>query len=60
MWKQYFLLDPIFPERLLEAGYERTVDFMNSLFEDYSKRGLTHPTDRAIAISGLQTVSRER
>jgi len=31
------------------------VDFINSLFEDYSKRDLTHPTDRAIAISGLQT-----
>ena len=49
------MLDPIFPKRLLEAGYERTVDFINSLFEDYSKRDLTYPTDRAIAISGLQT-----
>jgi hypothetical protein len=55
MWKQYFLLDPIFPKHLLESGYERTVDFINSLFEDYSKRDLTLPTDRAIAISGLQT-----
>ncbi len=55
MWKQYFLLDPIFPKRLLDAGYERTVDFINSLFEDYSKRDLTYQTDRAIAISGLQT-----
>jgi hypothetical protein len=49
------LLDPIFPKRLLEAGSERIVDFINSLFEDYSKRDLTHLTDRAIAISGLQT-----
>jgi hypothetical protein len=55
VWKQYFLLDPIFPKRLLKAGYKRTLDFINSLFEDYSKRDLSHPTDRAIAISGLQT-----
>jgi hypothetical protein len=49
------LLDPIFPKRLQKAGYQRTVDFINNLFEDYSKRDLTHPTDKAIAISGLQT-----
>ncbi|KAH6667670.1 heterokaryon incompatibility protein-domain-containing protein [Halenospora varia] len=54
-WKHYFLLDPIFPKRLHEAGPERTVDFINSLLENYSKRILTEPTDRLIAISGLQT-----
>jgi hypothetical protein len=54
-WKQYFLLDPIFPKRLLEAGTERIVDFLNSLFEDYSIRGLTQPTDRIAAIFGLQS-----
>jgi hypothetical protein len=53
-WKQYFLLDPIFPKRLLEAGTERIVDFLNSLFEGYSMRGLTQPTDRVTAIFGLQ------
>jgi len=54
-WGPYFLLDPKFPQRLLEAGPERTIHFINALFEDYSKRGLTKSTDRAIAISGLQT-----
>lgn len=54
-WKQYFLLDPIFPKRLLEAGPERTVDFLNNLFENYSMRGLTQPTDRVTAIFGLQS-----
>jgi hypothetical protein len=53
--KQYFLLDPIFPERLLEAGTGRTVEFLNSLFEGYSKRGLTQPTDRITAIFGLKS-----
>ncbi len=54
-WGPYFSIDPKFPQRLLEAGPERTVHFINALFEDYSKRGLTKSTDRAIAISGLQT-----
>ena len=54
-WGPYFSLDPNFPQRLLEAGYERTVDFINTLFEDYSTRGLTESTNRAIAISRLQT-----
>lgn len=54
-WKQYFALDPIFPKRLLQAGPERTVDFLNSLFEGYLIRGLTQPTDRVAAISGLQS-----
>jgi hypothetical protein len=54
-WKQYFLLDPIFPKRLLEAGTERTIDFLNSLFEDYSMHGLTQSTDRITAIFGLQS-----
>ncbi|KAH8748007.1 hypothetical protein F5882DRAFT_311646, partial [Hyaloscypha sp. PMI_1271] len=54
-WGPYFSLDPIFPTRLLEAGYARIVDFINTLYEDYSKRGLTNSTDRAMAISGLQT-----
>ncbi|KAG4436739.1 hypothetical protein IFR05_007793 [Cadophora sp. M221] len=54
-WKQYFVLDPIFPKRLLEAGTERIVDFLNSLFEGYSMRGLTQPTDRVTAVFGLQS-----
>ncbi|RDW56940.1 hypothetical protein BP5796_13007 [Coleophoma crateriformis] len=54
-WGHYFLLDPIFPTRLLKAGTKRTVAFFNSLIEDYSVRGLSEPADRAIAIAGLQS-----
>ncbi|KAH6714793.1 hypothetical protein BKA61DRAFT_643473 [Leptodontidium sp. MPI-SDFR-AT-0119] len=43
------------PIRLLKAGLERTVDFLNSLFEGYSMRDLTQPTDRVAAIFGLQS-----
>lgn len=54
-WGPYFSLDPSFPQRLMQAGAERTIDFIETLFKDYSKRGLTNNTDRVIAISGLQT-----
>ena len=49
------MLDPNFPNRLLESGYQRTIEFIHFLFEDYSKRGLSERTDRAVAISGLET-----
>ncbi|KAH7385350.1 hypothetical protein DE146DRAFT_680954 [Phaeosphaeria sp. MPI-PUGE-AT-0046c] len=52
--KNYFLLDPGFPERLLGSGYRRTVEFIHFLFENYSKRGITKDTDRCVAISGLE------
>lgn len=52
--KQYFLLDPKFPDHLLLSGYSRTVNFIHFLFEDYSRRGLTQKTDRIVAISGLE------
>ena len=48
------MLDPNFPNRLLDSGYQRTMEFIHFLFEDYSKRDLTKKTDRAIAISGLE------
>jgi hypothetical protein len=48
------MLDPDFPSRLLETGDERTVNFISFLFQDYSKRVLTFPTDRHVAISGLE------
>jgi hypothetical protein len=51
--KKYFTLDPDFPARLLESGDQRTVEFIQFLSEEYSKRGLTEKTDRCIAISGL-------
>ncbi|RII05132.1 Heterokaryon incompatibility [Alternaria sp. MG1] len=53
--KKYFLLDPSFPDRLFQSGRSRTVEFIHFLFENYSKRGLTKPTDRRVAASGLET-----
>ncbi|KAF2180167.1 HET-domain-containing protein [Zopfia rhizophila CBS 207.26] len=51
--RQYFVLDPNFPKRLTESGYDRTVDFVQYLFEKYSRCGLTNKSDRDTAISGL-------
>ena len=48
------MLDPNFPNRLLKSGSIRTMEFIYSLFEDYSKRDLSEKTDRAVAISGLE------
>jgi hypothetical protein len=53
--RKYFMLDPNFPERLLEAGNERTIEFIQFLSTAYSKRGLTEKTDRCAAISGLES-----
>jgi hypothetical protein len=47
------MLDPNFPNRLLESGYRRTMEFIHFLFEDYSKRDLTEKTDKSVATSGL-------
>ena len=52
--KSYFLLDPSFPDRLLQSGRSRTVEFIHFLFEDYSRRDLTELKDRRIAASGLE------
>lgn len=51
--RQHFILDPNFPERLRESGYDRTVDFIKFLFKKYSQCGLTNESDRDTAISGL-------
>lgn len=51
--KTYFTLDPEFPDRLLKSGPGRTIRFLEFLFENYSKRGLTVKTDRCVAVSGL-------
>ena len=48
------MLDPNFPDRLLRSGYQRTMEFIHFLFEDYSKRDLSEKTDRAVATSGLE------
>jgi hypothetical protein len=51
--KQYFVIDPDFPKRLTASGYDRTVDFVQFLFEKYSRCGLSYESDRSTAISGL-------
>jgi hypothetical protein len=43
--KKYFMLDP----------NERTIDFIQFLSTEYSRRGLTVKTDRSTAISGLES-----
>jgi hypothetical protein len=53
--KKYFMLDPNFPERLLKVGNQRTIEFIQFLSTEYSKRGLTEKTDRCAAISGLES-----
>jgi hypothetical protein len=52
--RKYFMLDPSFPQRLLEAGDKRTIEFIQFLSTEYSRRGLTQTTDRCAAISGLE------
>jgi hypothetical protein len=49
------MLDPNFPKRLLKAGNERTIEFIQFLSTEYSKRGLTEKTDRCAAFSGLES-----
>ncbi|KFY81334.1 hypothetical protein V498_08715 [Pseudogymnoascus sp. VKM F-4517 (FW-2822)] len=52
--KKHFRLDPEFPRLLYRSGLAETWYFIQSLLEDYSKRGISKPEDRAVAISGLQ------
>jgi hypothetical protein len=49
------MLDPNFPKWLLDAGDERTIEFIKFLSTEYSRRGLTEKTDRCAAISGLES-----
>ncbi|KAF2820942.1 hypothetical protein CC86DRAFT_374182 [Ophiobolus disseminans] len=53
--RKYFMLDLNFPERLLKAGSKRTIDFIQFLSTEYSKRGLTEKTNRCAAISRLES-----
>ncbi|KFY22402.1 hypothetical protein V491_02812 [Pseudogymnoascus sp. VKM F-3775] len=52
--KKHFRLDPEFPRLLYRSGFAETWYFIQSLLEDYSKRGISKPEDRAVAIAGLQ------
>ncbi|KAK4161203.1 heterokaryon incompatibility protein-domain-containing protein [Cladorrhinum sp. PSN259] len=51
--KQYFILDPHFPDRLTNCGYTRAIDFVQFLFKKYSTSGLSFETDRDIAVYSL-------
>ncbi|KAI0904482.1 heterokaryon incompatibility protein-domain-containing protein [Ustulina deusta] len=53
--KKYFRLNPAFPSRLRRSGWVATLEFLQSLLKDYTQRGISIPTDRAVAISGLIT-----
>jgi hypothetical protein len=48
------MLDPNFPKRLLKSGPGRTLNCISYLIQEYSKRSLTVPTDRRVAISALE------
>jgi hypothetical protein len=48
-----FKLDPRFPDLLYSSGFTSTLRFLQSFLADYSKRGLSKSSDRAVAISGL-------
>jgi hypothetical protein len=52
--EEYLKYDQIFPSRLMTSSSDLTVEFLNSLFEDYSKRGLTKKSDRCVAMAGLE------
>ncbi|EXK23779.1 hypothetical protein FOMG_19461 [Fusarium oxysporum f. sp. melonis 26406] len=51
--RQYFILDPNFPDRLSQSGYQTTIDFIQFLFKKYSTSGLTFESDRDVAIYSL-------
>ncbi|KAM7210219.1 hypothetical protein V8F06_014399 [Rhypophila decipiens] len=53
--RDYFIQDPQFPARLYSSGIQRTTGFLQWLFEDYSRLGITDVRDRHKAILGLTT-----
>src|ERR1700754_883978 len=53
--KDWYVLDPKFPVRLLQTSARVYLPFILRLLEEYSRRGLTDKTDRVAAIDGLQT-----
>lgn len=55
MRKEYFSIDPQFPDRLLKAGRTLIIEFIQDLFRDFSQRHLTNATDRVVAFSGLES-----
>lgn len=53
--KKSFRLDSEFPRLLRRSGVGYTLHFIQYLLEDYSKRGISMPEDRAVAIAGLES-----
>jgi hypothetical protein len=51
--KEYYILDPKFPNRLTISGYRRTLDFIQDMIERYARAGLSYRKDKERAISGL-------
>ncbi|RDW85690.1 hypothetical protein BP5796_04015 [Coleophoma crateriformis] len=51
--QNYYKLDPDFPNRLRRSGLYATSNFLQNLLENYTGRGISKPTDRSVAISGL-------
>ena len=51
--KEYFILDPAFPERLTISGYKRTLEFIHLMFSEYAQAGLSKKSDKEVALSGL-------
>ena len=51
--EKYFRLDPVFRERIRSSGFITTQAFLEDVIEDFSQRGISVATDRAIAMSGL-------
>jgi hypothetical protein len=47
--------DPRFPEFVSNKGDRARITLFRSLFEKYSKLALSTPTDRSVAISGLES-----
>jgi hypothetical protein len=48
-------MDPQFPDRLLEAGSGRILEFIQGLSRDFSQLHLTNTTDKSVAFSGLES-----
>jgi hypothetical protein len=51
--KKRFKLDPEFPSLHLLSNLNKATFILQSILEDYSKRYLSEPTDRVVALSGL-------
>jgi hypothetical protein len=47
-------MDPQFPKRLLEAGPYRIIDYIQYMYEDFTKRQLTKKSDRSVAFRGVE------